>query len=231
MNLADMTWFDFDQRRRDLARDNEVSHVGNANRTAGGAGWGRGRQLNFISRGTCPGRDRPCRLAMRVVRTLQNEALLLGNLIEGAHIDPKVLRKCLFGHMCEHISDRESAVLQKKSAVRKCENKNSQPSGDSPWIECGIPDGKYQRSPLSTSATKLWPSLSTAVIRALPASMNDDSASLCQCSSRTPPASRMSTPAMVVAAGSSRTVISPAGPTAFPHLHVRVRERITQIGD
>jgi hypothetical protein len=54
MNLADMTWFYFHQRRRDLARDNEVSHVGNANRTAGGAGW-----------------DRPCRLAMRVVRALQ----------------------------------------------------------------------------------------------------------------------------------------------------------------
>ena len=69
--------------------------------------------------------------------------------------------------------------------------------------------GKNQRSPALTSAAKLWPSLSTAVMRALPASMNDHSASLCQCSSRTPPAvRRMLTPAIVLAIGNSRCVTS-----------------------
>ena len=86
---------------------------------------------------------------------------------------------------------------------------NSAPSGGRPWIECGTPEGKYQRSPGSTSSVKLWPSLSTAVMRALPASMKDHSAALCQCSSRTPPAlSRMLTPARSTAAGSSRVVTS-----------------------
>ena len=52
-----------------------------------------------------------------------------------------------------------------------------------------------------------------AAIRALPASMNAHSASLCQCSSRYAPAfSRMFTPARVVATGSSRTVTSLAQP-------------------
>ncbi|MDA9432328.1 hypothetical protein XH88_11210 [Bradyrhizobium sp. CCBAU 51627] len=56
---------------------------------------------------------------------------------------------------------------------------------------------------------KVWPSLSTAVMRALPARMNDHSACLCQCISRTPPGvSRMLTPAMVVEIASSRCVTS-----------------------
>ena len=45
---------------------------------------------------------------------------------------------------------------------------NSQPSGPRPWIECGVPLGKYHRSFCFTSATKLLPSLSIAVIRAFP---------------------------------------------------------------
>jgi len=37
-----------------------------------------------------------------------------------------------------------------------------------PWIECGIPPGKYQRSPTADSSPKVCPWGSMAVIRALP---------------------------------------------------------------
>jgi len=54
---------------------------------------------------------------------------------------------------------------------------------------------------------KLRPSLSTAVIRARPASISAHSADSCQCSSRIAPgSSSMFTPASVVATGSSFTV-------------------------
>ena len=69
--------------------------------------------------------------------------------------------------------------------------------------------GKYQRSPSVTSATKLLPSKSIAVMRAFPYSMNAHSAAVCQCSSRMPPAvSLMSTPAIDLETASSRTVTS-----------------------
>ena len=85
---------------------------------------------------------------------------------------------------------------------------NSQPSPSSPWIECGMPDGKFHRSPSPTSSWKAWPCSSTAVIRARPLSMNAHSAGLCQCSSRTPPAlSRMLTRARSVDEGISRIVV------------------------
>src|SRR5215467_9738781 len=72
-----------------------------------------------------------------------------------------------------------------------------------------MPGGKYHKSVSFTSPTKLFPSLSIAVMRALPYSIKAHSAAVCQCSSRTPPAvRRMSTPAMVLETGSSRTVTS-----------------------
>ena len=45
-------------------------------------------------------------------------------------------------------------------------SRNSQPSPPRPWIECGIPDGKYHSSPTLTSSTKLPPCASIAVMRA-----------------------------------------------------------------
>src|SRR5712664_3859826 len=76
-------------------------------------------------------------------------------------------------------------------------------------MECGIPLGKYHKSFFVTSATKLFPSASIAVIRAFPYSMMAHSPAVCQCSSRTPPAvSLMFTPAMDFEIGSSRTVTS-----------------------
>src|ERR1700691_5065315 len=76
-------------------------------------------------------------------------------------------------------------------------------------MECGMPVGKYQRSPSVTSVTKLLPSKSSPVIRAFPYSINDHSAAVCQCNSRTPPAvNLMSTPAIDFETASSRTVTS-----------------------
>src|ERR1700683_4927963 len=76
-------------------------------------------------------------------------------------------------------------------------------------MECGSPVGKYQRSPSVISATKLLPSASIPVIRAFPYSMKAHSAAVCQCSSRTAPAvNLMSTPAIDLETGSSRTVTS-----------------------
>src|ERR1700744_5006262 len=45
---------------------------------------------------------------------------------------------------------------------------NSHPSGPRPWRECGVPGGKYQRSPAFTSATYGRPSASRTVTRQLP---------------------------------------------------------------
>src|SRR5208283_4470149 len=76
-------------------------------------------------------------------------------------------------------------------------------------MECGIPVGKYQRSPSVTSLTKLLPSASSPVMRAFPYSIMDHSAAVCQCSSLTPPAvNLMSTPAIDLETASSRTVTS-----------------------
>ncbi len=105
-------------------------------------------------------------------------------------------------------------------------SRNSQPSCNA-WIECGIPAGKYQRSPSWTSAMKLRPCGSTAVTRALPTSMYCHSASLCQCSSRIAPGSRrMFTPAIAVATGSSRVVTSRAHPPFDNRLRAAANENL-----
>src|SRR6266404_9783610 len=104
-------------------------------------------------------------------------------------------------------------------------SRNLHPSGPKPWIECGTPLGKSQRSPSRTSLTKLLPFWSTAVIRALPYSMMAHSASTCQCNSRTPPAvSRISTPAISFEIGSSRTVTC----RVQPPLSTRLRDRANE---
>src|SRR5580658_1976369 len=92
-------------------------------------------------------------------------------------------------------------------------------------MECGTPGGKSHKSPSPTSLTKLLPSWSTAVMRALPFSMIAHSASTCQWSSRTPPAvSRISTPAMVVEIGNSRTVTCRVQPPLSIRLCAREKE-------
>src|ERR1700733_10074572 len=92
-------------------------------------------------------------------------------------------------------------------------------------MECGTPGGKSHRSPSPTSLTKLLPSLSTAVIRALPYNMMDHSAVTCQCNSRTPPAvKRISTPAIVVEIGSSRAVTCRVHPPLSILLRAREKE-------
>ena len=45
-------------------------------------------------------------------------------------------------------------------------NVNSHPSSPIPWIECGTPDGKNQRSPSPTSSRNVLRPRSTAEIRA-----------------------------------------------------------------
>ncbi len=86
-------------------------------------------------------------------------------------------------------------------------SRNLHPSGPKPWMECGTPGGKSQRSPSPTSLTKLLPSWSTAVMRAFPYSIIAHSAVICQWSSRTPPAvNRISTPAIVFEIGNSLAV-------------------------
>src|ERR1700722_14168860 len=76
-------------------------------------------------------------------------------------------------------------------------------------MECGIPVGKYHRSPSVISGTNPFPAESNPVMRAFPYNMNAHSAAVCQCSSRMPPAvKRMSTPAIDLETANSRTVTS-----------------------
>jgi tetratricopeptide (TPR) repeat protein len=124
----------------------------------------------------------------------------------------------------EGLSNRKVSFSEKFPSSKT--SRNSQPSC-SPWIECGIPAGKFQRSPSPTSAMKLRSSWSIAVMRARPASVNAHSASLCQCSSRIPPAfRRMFTPASCVATGSSRTVTSRAQPPVRRRLRAAANENL-----
>src|SRR5208283_2669615 len=76
-------------------------------------------------------------------------------------------------------------------------------------MECGIPLGKYQRSPSVTSLTKLLPPASPPVMRAFPYSIMDHSAAVCPCSSLTPPlVTLMAPPAVGLETGRSGTVAS-----------------------
>jgi acyl-CoA reductase-like NAD-dependent aldehyde dehydrogenase len=59
-------------------------------------------------------------------------------------------------------------VLSSSKSPSSNTKRNSAPSGPSPWIECGMPGGKYHRSPTPTSSTKFRPLASTPVIRAVP---------------------------------------------------------------
>src|ERR1700730_8024473 len=68
---------------------------------------------------------------------------------------PKFLDRTSFG-VCLNQSLSRKVSSSSKSPLSKT-SRNSQPSGLRPWIECGTPPGKYQRSPTPTSSTKLRP--------------------------------------------------------------------------
>ena len=100
-----------------------------------------------------------------------------------------------------------NVVLPSENFPSSKTSRNSHPSGPNPCMECGTPVGKYHRSLGPTSEAKPFPSLSTAVIRAVPVSISAHSPASCQCSSRMPPAvSRIFTPAISFEIGKSSTV-------------------------
>src|SRR6516225_5285737 len=63
----------------------------------------------------------------------------------------------------QSVSEKVSSSLKSPSSKT---SRNSQPSPSRPWIECGMPEGKFQRSPSPTSSWKARPLSSMAVIRA-----------------------------------------------------------------
>src|SRR5712671_3274458 len=112
------------------------------------------------------------------------------------------------GGVCANQSEIRK-VLSSENEPSSNTSKNSQPSGPKPWIECGYPAGKYQRSPLPTSPTNTVPSGFRTLSRAFPFSMKAHSLAVCQCSSRKLPAvRRILTPAMSFEDGNSLCVTS-----------------------
>src|SRR5699024_2595670 len=126
---------------------------------------------------------------------------------------PKLAARTSFGVLANQ-SVMVKVLFSEKSPSSKT-SKNSAPSFN-PLMECGIPPGKYHMPPSCTSSINERPSSSTAVTRALPLIINAHSASLCQCSSRTPPGSKcILTPASVSEIGSSLVVVSRDQPPSF----------------
>src|SRR3984885_2412940 len=110
-----------------------------------------------------------------------------------------------FGVWCIHSVNRKVPNSLKLPSLNT--SRNLHPSSPRPWMECGTPPGNNHRSPACTSSTNARPCWSTAVIRAEPYSISAHSDATCQCSSRMPPEiSRISTPAIVLEIGRSRTV-------------------------
>src|SRR5229473_5437851 len=144
----------------------------------------------------------------------------LGRFFKEASATPKFFDRtaggrCAIESLSNTVSDSEKSPSSNTSM-------NSAPSGSSPWIEWGTPLGKYHRSFFFTSATKLLPPASMAVIRAVPYSMIAHSPAVCQCSSRTPPAvSLIFTPAIDFETGNSRTVTSRDHPPSYTRLLAR----------
>src|SRR5438034_3007103 len=145
-------------------------------------------------------------------------------LAKAASGTPKFLASTLRG-VCLNKSVIRKVSFSEKLPLSNT-SRNSQPSSK-PWIECGMTEGKFHRSPSPTSSMKVRPCSSTAVMRARPASMYAHSASLCQCISRMPPGfRRMLTPASSVATGSSRTVTSRAQPPVRRRLRALAKENL-----
>ena len=82
---------------------------------------------------------------------------------------PKFLARTSFGVWASQSLSRKVSSSEKLPSSKT--SRNSQPSPSSPWIECGMPAGKYHRSPSPTSSWKVRPFSSMAVIRARPLTM------------------------------------------------------------
>ena len=66
-------------------------------------------------------------------------------------LTPKLAESTSWG-VCA-IQSVSSTVSYSEKAPSSNTSRNSHPSGPSPWIECGTPVGKYQRSPSVMSVT------------------------------------------------------------------------------
>jgi hypothetical protein len=64
---------------------------------------------------------------------------------------PKFFAKTSTG-VCTIHTDGKKVMNSEKLPSSKT-SRNSVPSGSKPWIECGMPEGKFHKSPADTSAT------------------------------------------------------------------------------
>ena len=76
----------------------------------------------------------------------------LGMLAKALSGTPKFLARTSLGMWASQSVTRERASSLKLPSSKT--SRNSQPSPSSPWIECGMPDGKFQRLPSPTSSWK-----------------------------------------------------------------------------
>jgi hypothetical protein len=143
-----------DMSGRYICRDREVARVGDSHVSAGRGRWRllhhpEDHALGYIS----------LRIGYRDLFQrrwkfgLENEQLVLWDLVECLDVDVEVPGQRFLAGVREKVADGEGAVFRKLPSGNA--SRNSQPSSASPWIECGMPDGKYQRSPGPTSAMKL----------------------------------------------------------------------------
>ena len=96
--------------------------------------------------------------------------------------DAEVLGQHVARRAPEPVGQQERLVL--REARRRRTRAGTRSRSSSPWIECGMPAGKYHRSPPPTSSTNV---AALGVDRGdprAPAIMYAHSASLCQCISR-----------------------------------------------
>ena len=168
MHLAHAAGLNLDQCRRDRLRCRKYTGVGDPHRAALGldrllrqhpvaeASGDTGVAPAILSEASGPGTGRrKCRARWDPGRGVKDEP--------GT---PKFLDNTSFGVCLNQSLSRK--VLSSSKSPSSNTSRNSQPSGLRPWIECGMPHGKYQRSPTPTSSTKLCPWGSIAVMRAVP---------------------------------------------------------------
>ena len=126
--------------------------------------------------------------------------------------------------MCASVSESRNVSSSEKVPWSNT-SRNSHPGPSKPWIECGNPEGKYHKSPRSTSSMNIFPLGCITVTRAFPVSMIAHSSARCQCSSRKAPAvSRMFTPARSFDCAISRSVTWCVHPPACRRFAVKAKE-------
>src|ERR1700730_7392151 len=166
VQLAHRAGRDLDQRCGDGRGYREHFAVGDAYRSAfrpdrrlchhpvAEALWDLGRARNLV------GAERP--------RHGRREDVKLAWIRDtGEHCGTPKFLASTSGGVCL-IQSLSRKVLSSSKSPSSNTRRNSAPSGPRPWIECGIPGGKYHRSPTPTSSTKLRPCESIAVMRAVP---------------------------------------------------------------